>query len=133
MHFGDKFTSERIGHPHPQLTRGVPETPAPALSTQSDSIFYSHRLIIHLRASLAVLGQSAPTAECRGQDLRAACKEKWLSKQLCVPTKCNPRSAYNVGDLVYALKHRLNHRWTAAIITKPQDGNICDVKTGKGI
>ncbi|KAM3180519.1 hypothetical protein ACTXT7_016129, partial [Hymenolepis weldensis] len=44
--------------------------------------------------SLAVLGQSDPAAELRGQDLRTAYEEMLLSKQLCVPTKCDPMRAY---------------------------------------
>ncbi|VUZ52215.1 unnamed protein product, partial [Hymenolepis diminuta] len=65
--------------------------------------FCSDRSIIQLKRSLAALGQSAVAAEFRGQDLRTACEEMLLSKQLCVPKKCRPRRTYSVGDLVYAL------------------------------
>ncbi|KAM3170964.1 hypothetical protein ACTXT7_017559 [Hymenolepis weldensis] len=114
-HHGDKFTFEgvrcystcadnkQISYLYPQLTRGVPETLVTDPSTQSESTFCricSDGSIIQLRKSLAVLGQSVPAAEFRGEDLRTACEEMLLSKQLCVPTKCDPRRAYSVGDLV---------------------------------
>ncbi|VUZ51047.1 unnamed protein product [Hymenolepis diminuta] len=41
------------------------------------------------------------------------------------------KNGYSVGNLVDALNHNLNHQWRAAIITKPQGGDIYDVETGK--
>ncbi|KAM3175956.1 hypothetical protein ACTXT7_007474 [Hymenolepis weldensis] len=61
------------------------------------NLFNSEALIVGPR-------HSAPAAEFRGQGLRTACKEMWLSKQLCVLAKCNRKSAYSEGDLVYARK-----------------------------
>ncbi|VUZ48670.1 unnamed protein product, partial [Hymenolepis diminuta] len=55
-----------------------------------------------------------PTAEFRGQDLRTACEKILPSKQFC-----DPRHAFGVDEVVYALSHNLDHQWTAAIITKP--------------
>ncbi|VUZ43400.1 unnamed protein product [Hymenolepis diminuta] len=52
-----------------------------------DARLHSWRRRSSLRRYLAVLGQSAPTAEFRGQDLRTACKGMLLSKQLCFPTR----------------------------------------------
>ncbi|KAM3186220.1 hypothetical protein ACTXT7_004762 [Hymenolepis weldensis] len=86
---------------------------------------------IVLRRSLAVLVQSTPAAEFRGQGLRTACEEMLLSNQLCVPTTFDPTRSYRVDDLLYALNHNLNHQWTAAIITKPHGGDIYDVENGK--
>ncbi|VUZ49742.1 unnamed protein product [Hymenolepis diminuta] len=96
--------------------------------------FCSLPSVVHLRRSLVVLGQSAPAAEFRGQDLRTTCEEMLLP-YLCVPTKRDPtahNSAYSVCDLVHVLNHRLNHQGTATIITDLHSGDIYDVGTGKG-
>ncbi|VUZ43189.1 unnamed protein product, partial [Hymenolepis diminuta] len=95
---------------------------------------YAARITItdfQLRRSLAMSGRSAPAAEFRGQDLRTAGEEIFLSEQLCVPTKCDRMRTYSVSDLVYILSHKLNQQWTAAIIIKPLGGDIYDVENGK--
>ncbi|KAM3172166.1 hypothetical protein ACTXT7_015111 [Hymenolepis weldensis] len=109
--YGDKFTFERVRRYSSR-----------ADNKQISSIF--HKLV--LRRSLAVLGQSVPAAEFRGQDLMTACENILLSKQFC-----DLRRAYGVGDFVYVLSHNFNHQWTPAIITKLHGGDICDVETGK--
>ncbi|KAM3178837.1 hypothetical protein ACTXT7_001731 [Hymenolepis weldensis] len=141
-HYGDKFTFERVrcystSRSAIAIFHKLVVYQKRSLRTQVHNLnlhfakFCSDRSIIQLRRSLAVLGQSASAAELRGQDLRTACEEMLLSKQLYVPTKCDPMRAYSVGDLVYALNHNLNHQWTAAIITKPHGGDIYDVETRK--
>ncbi|KAM3187911.1 hypothetical protein ACTXT7_001317 [Hymenolepis weldensis] len=86
---------------------------------------YNRHGLRYLMLSLTMCGQFVPAAECRDQDLRTVCEEM-LTKQRCVPTKCDQMYAYSVGDLVYPLSHNLNHQWTAAIITKPHGGDIYD-------
>ncbi|KAM3176092.1 hypothetical protein ACTXT7_007213 [Hymenolepis weldensis] len=101
-----------------------PTTSRSAISIFNEFVVYQKRsLQTQLRRFLAVLGQSAPAAEFRGQDLRTVCEEILLLKRFC-----DPRSTHIVDDFVYAPNHNLNHQCTAAIITKPHGG---DVETGK--
>ncbi|VUZ53821.1 unnamed protein product [Hymenolepis diminuta] len=93
---------------------------------------HSRRRRSSLRRSLVVLEQAAPVAEFRGEPLKKAFEEMWLSNQLCVSTKCDPMRVYSVGDLVYALNHNLNHQWTAVTVTKRHVGDMYDMKIGIG-
>ncbi|KAM3174801.1 hypothetical protein ACTXT7_009779 [Hymenolepis weldensis] len=113
VHYGDKFTFEKIpyysaladnkqiSHPYPQQTRGVPEnfdTDSGTSLTLYFAKFYYDRSIIHLRKSFAALGQSTPSAEFGGYDLRTVsikasfCPDRMLyhSCRACGrPMQCN--------------------------------------------
>ncbi|KAM3172543.1 hypothetical protein ACTXT7_014317, partial [Hymenolepis weldensis] len=76
---------------------------SPTTNRSAISIF--NKLVVHQKRALrtqehTAFGQSAPAAEFRDQELRTACEEMLLSKQLRVPTKCDPRCAYGVDNLV---------------------------------